>query len=174
MRRRLLSIAFFVCLVASVSLMAMWVRSYGHNDRASGHFGTGHGFQIASNYGRVVLYIGNSGLGSYFTTAVVSPGPSRRLSANLQALNGPHYTGVPNPQLALSNFGFDGYVNGTGRFLILPYWFLMLGAGSLAIICRLRWPPRFTLRSLFIATTLLAVVMGISVWLDRGWIGIWI
>jgi hypothetical protein len=30
---------------------------------------------------------------------------------------------------------------------------------------------RFTLRSLFIATTLLAVVLGMSVWLDRAWIG---
>jgi hypothetical protein len=33
------------------------------------------------------------------------------------------------------------------------------------------WPWRFTLRSLFIATTFLAVVLGMIVWLDPAWIG---
>ena len=33
------------------------------------------------------------------------------------------------------------------------------------------WPWRFTLRSLFIATTFLAVVLGMIAWLDRAWIG---
>jgi hypothetical protein len=55
---------------------------------------------------------------------------------------------------------------------MLPYWFLVLTSGSLAMICRLRWPPwRSTLRSLFIVTTFLAVVLGMSTWLDRAWVG---
>jgi hypothetical protein len=34
------------------------------------------------------------------------------------------------------------------------------------------WPPwRFNLRSLFIATTFLAVVLGMIVWLYKAWIG---
>jgi hypothetical protein len=33
------------------------------------------------------------------------------------------------------------------------------------------WPWRFNLRSLFIATTFLAVVLGMIAWLDRAWIG---
>jgi hypothetical protein len=85
-------------------------------------------------------------------------------------LNAPFYTG-PLPQLALSDFGFDAFVLGSGRCLILPYWFLTLVAGSLAMLCRLRWPLRFTLRSLFIATTFLAVVLGTIAWLVRAWIG---
>jgi hypothetical protein len=36
---------------------------------------------------------------------------------------------------------------------------------------RLRWSPRFFVRSLFIATTFLAVVIGMIAWLDRAWIG---
>jgi hypothetical protein len=32
-------------------------------------------------------------------------------------------------------------------------------------------PLRFTLRSLFIVTTFLAVVLGMIAWLDRSWIG---
>ena len=51
------------------------------------------------------------------------------------------------------------------------YWFLVLTSGSLAMILRIRWPVRFKLRSLFIATTFLAVVLGMIAWLDRAWIG---
>jgi hypothetical protein len=36
---------------------------------------------------------------------------------------------------------------------------------------RITWPSRFTLRSLFIATTFLAVVLGTIAWLDPAWIG---
>jgi hypothetical protein len=55
--------------------------------------------------------------------------------------------------------------------LVLPYWFLVLASGSLAMAFQLRRPWRFNLRSLFIATTFLAVVLGMIAWLDRAWIG---
>jgi hypothetical protein len=35
------------------------------------------------------------------------------------------------------------------------------------MLCRLRWPWRFTLRGLFIATTFLAIVLGMIAWLDQ-------
>jgi hypothetical protein len=54
---------------------------------------------------------------------------------------------------------------------VVPLWFLVLTSGSLATLFRLKWPWRFTLRSLFIATTFLAVVLGMIAWLDRAWIG---
>jgi hypothetical protein len=52
----------------------------------------------------------------------------------------------------------------------LPYWFLALTSGSSAAILRLCWPWRFTLRSLFIVTTFLAVALEMIAWLDRAWI----
>jgi hypothetical protein len=55
--------------------------------------------------------------------------------------------------------------------MIVPDRFLVLTSGSLAMALRLRWPPRFTLRTLFIATTFLAIVLGMIAWLDRAWIG---
>jgi hypothetical protein len=58
-----------------------------------------------------------------------------------------------------------------GWQLYLPFWFLVTLSGSLAMICQLRWPWRFTLRHLFIATTFLAVVLGMIACLDRSWIG---
>jgi hypothetical protein len=53
----------------------------------------------------------------------------------------------------------------------MMYWFLVLMSGSLAMLFRMGWPWRFTLRSLFIATTFLAAVPGMIAWLDRAWIG---
>jgi hypothetical protein len=72
----------------------------------------------------------------------------------------------------LTALGFEYHDHDT-RFLmlILPFWFLVIVSGSLAMFCQLRWPPRFTLRSLFVAMTFLAVVLGMIVWLDRAWIG---
>jgi hypothetical protein len=39
------------------------------------------------------------------------------------------------------------------------------------MLFRLRWPWQFNLRSLFIATTFLAAVLGMIAWLDHSWIG---
>jgi hypothetical protein len=69
-----------------------------------------------------------------------------------------------------SNLGFAGQLS-PYVVVMLPFWFLVLVSGSLAMLLQLRWPWRFNLRSLFIATTLLAVVLGMIVWLDRAWIG---
>lgn len=70
-----------------------------------------------------------------------------------------------------AHFGFFVQHSWANFFLVLPFWFLVLGSGSLAMICRLRWPWRFKLRGLFIVTTFLAVVLGMIAWLDRAWIG---
>jgi hypothetical protein len=53
----------------------------------------------------------------------------------------------------------------------VPYWFLVLASGSLSMLFRMRWPWQFNLRSLFVATTFLAVVLGMIAWLDHSWIG---
>jgi hypothetical protein len=75
------------------------------------------------------------------------------------------------PQSFLAPWGF-AYQSGLGlSVLMLPYWFLALMCGSLTMIVQLRWPLQFTLRSLFIATTFLAVMLGMIAWLDRAWIG---
>jgi hypothetical protein len=46
-----------------------------------------------------------------------------------------------------------------------PLWLAVLLTGTLIVIPWLRW--RFTLRTLLIATTLVAVVLGLIVWLSR-------
>lgn len=61
----------------------------------------------------------------------------------------------------------------SGGFLdvIAPCLILVLTSGTLAMIFRMRWPCRFTLRSLFIVTTFLANVLGMIAWLDHSWVG---
>lgn len=51
--------------------------------------------------------------------------------------------------------------------IVLPYWFLVLVSGSVtvgAIFCHV---PRFRLRTLFIATTVVAVLLWFIVWMTR-------
>ena len=71
----------------------------------------------------------------------------------------------------LTSLGFSTFNKSSNLIAVVPYWFLVLASGSLAMAFRLWWPWRFTLRSLFIATTFLAVVLGMMVWLEMGWIG---
>jgi hypothetical protein len=55
--------------------------------------------------------------------------------------------------------------------VMIPFWFLTLAAGLSSMLLRLTWPWRLNLRSLFVLTTFLAVVLGMIAWLDRAWIG---
>jgi hypothetical protein len=73
----------------------------------------------------------------------------------------------------LNRWGFTEGTTSMGfRLLIVPFWFVTLLGGALAMVFQLRWPPwRFTLRSLFVLTTFLAVMLGMIAWLDRAWIG---
>jgi hypothetical protein len=159
MLRRLLNIASIVCLVLCVVLMGMWVRSYHADDTLSGRLSAEHGFSIESIPGRLILFEG-TGLYTWAIATVRAEGSKTHVKPK--------------------NFGFAVYYYGMAGtsaaapffMLVVPYWFLTLVSGSLAMLLRLRRPLRqFSLRSLFIATTFLAVVLGMIAWLDRAWIG---
>jgi hypothetical protein len=53
----------------------------------------------------------------------------------------------------------------------VPIWFLNVAFAGIALLFWLPSSRRFSLRSLFIATTFPAVVLGMIAWLDRAWIG---
>jgi hypothetical protein len=66
-----------------------------------------------------------------------------------------------------NRFGFGKFVNPkliNTSTLILPHWFPVLISASLTILPWIRWTMRFSLRTLLIATTLIAVVLGLVVW----------
>jgi hypothetical protein len=47
--------------------------------------------------------------------------------------------------------------------LLVPFWFLVSAAALFAAVPWIEWPKRFTLRTLLIAMTLVAVVLGLIV-----------
>lgn len=63
-------------------------------------------------------------------------------------------------------FSFD--FSGDTKSMVVPFWFL-IGA-TCAFWMPLSWPtirPQFSLRTLLIATTLVAVVLGLAAWVAR-------
>ena len=167
MLRRLLNIASIVCLVACVALMGTWVRSYNGYDEVRGHLGTSYGFSLASTSGRVI-----------FHRMQIAPSDwPWRVISDERIVDAPPFQGL------WRRLGFLGQFNRNTTNIELPYWPLVLVSGLLAALFRVEWtmgfarwalrfrfPRRFTLRSLFVATTVVAVVLGLIAWLDRVWL----
>lgn len=71
-------------------------------------------------------------------------------------------------QASRSYLGFYSSHVRTKTYLCIPYWFLALGFAAFAYVScpplgQIRW--RFSLRTLLIVTTLVAVVLGLVVWM---------
>jgi hypothetical protein len=62
-------------------------------------------------------------------------------------------------------FGFYYEITTSSWTVEFPYWMAVLGTGSAAAAPWFRY--RFTLRTLLIATTLVALVLGLLVWTAR-------
>jgi hypothetical protein len=156
MPRRLLNIASIACLVACVALVGLWARSYRWVDRSEGRLST-------SRYIYVVSVAGQVGFGvdaevprpNMLLWRIISE-PAEQWIRDLGTIKWSKFWGCF--ELSRSQF-------------MVPYWFLVFASGSLAMLFRLRWPMRFNLRNLFIATTFLAVVLGMKAWLVHPWIG---
>ena len=155
MFRRLLNIASIVCLVLCVALMGIWVRSYDLRTRL---LATTRSINIGSVQGRLMLIPSENG--EWWWEAVGNHTSDPPDSAHLSF-----------PPGTSNLFGFYACPSWKKSALIVPYWFLVLTSGSLAMALRMRWPPQFALRSLFIATTFLAIVLGMVAWLEWAWIG---
>ena len=140
MKFRKLRIAWsVVCLVACVLLIVLWVRSYFACDTLQIYFNS-QTFRLDHLHG--VMY------------------GRTTLSKN----SGPDYwlldTGQPQ---RLGKTHIFPTVGGFGAFV--PFWCPALLAGILAAAPWLHW--HFSLRTLLIATTLVAVVLGAIVWLNH-------
>ena len=135
-----LRIAFSAaCLIACVLLIALWVRSYWWVD--------------ATNFS---------------PDAIVSVKGNICVDEMILMLRDPS-----NPSLTpISHFW--GYSFATGGSiegeagLTIPYWILVLAIAALGLIAGAPWINwHFSLRTLLIATTLVAVVLGLLVWAAR-------
>ena len=144
MRFRKLRIAWSVGWgVVVVLLCVLWVRSYWWWDNFSGGF-------VQSVRGTTFFYLPpNTTKATWDQTPmnnaatmlwekILGPGPSARF----------------------------GVMRGSGiRVVLLPHWFDILFVASIAAAPWLRW--RFSLRTLLIATTLVAAVLGLIAWMAK-------
>ncbi len=141
--RSLRVVALVVCSLACVLVVALWVRSYRAEDRASGNYSTSTGVRLYSSRGWVVCskntaqkYPWSLELGSDFW---LQPGDDR---LNFR---------IPS----------DFFRGAAFASVSIPHWCLLLASVGLAATSWPRKSYRFSLRSLLIATTLVAIVLGL-------------
>ncbi len=152
MKHRKLQIAWSVAWgIVAVLLIALWVRSYWWCDDLVGPLGATRSFYVWSDKGHIGV-----GLVGQRMRSLADGGPWAIAS---------EWTGDVPPEFAalpwLPTWAQE-------RCVIAPNWSLLLLTGMIATAPWLHWSRRFTTRTLLIATTLVAVGLGLIVWLSRG------
>jgi len=141
-----LRIAFSAtCLVMCVLLIVLWVRSYRWMDHVQLNLPGTRGGLISSRGGRL-----------RFTLAENIPGHFAYLSTKVSNSS---VTPLTTTRLG---FAFESSTLATRTDVIIPDWFVVTVSVAFATIPWLR--SRFSLRTLLIATTLVAVVLELIVW----------
>jgi hypothetical protein len=152
MNYRKLRIAFTAaCGALCLLLIVLWVRSYSFEDRASGHV-SWVGMRLYSSRGWLVLFRNDARTSGPYDWDVslaseywLQPGDTRlQFSLPVSFLGGPTYSNVS-----------------------IPHWAAILAVLVAAPIPWIHWPPRFSLRTLLIASTLMAVFLGLIVMMLR-------
>ena len=149
MKFRKLRIAFSAaCLIACMLLIELWVRSYRKCDQCWGHFPNGTTFEIDS-------------ISGYVWAGIVHwnyPSSLMLRTSQLSKESEEKYANLPK-------FRFMEQIGGSGLgtcVFAAPHWFLIILALGVAAVS---WVPlRFSIRTLLIATTLVAVMLGLIVW----------
>jgi hypothetical protein len=147
---RYLRIAFSAtCLIACVLLIALWARSYTWGESYTWDFGQAY---CSASYLRgaiVVRSLDASHRGDLTTGYGWGRAPRQRLDETFPV----HF------------YGFYFRKASGDLTLIVPMWFLIIVSISCAAAPWLAW--KFGVRTLLIATTVVAVVLGIAVWLSK-------
>ncbi len=160
MLRRLIHLASIVCFANCLALMVMGVRSYCYSDDINTRLGPHHGLEVQSTPGLLSF--------EQYSLSMPSVWPATMSSAENKGQQELLYRKL----IPMNRLGFAGSFSWPKQKWMLPYWFLVLATGLLAIGLRMQWPPwRFSLRTFFVTTMFLAVVLGMMTWLDRSWLG---
>jgi hypothetical protein len=144
-----------ICLTACVLLVALWVRSYWRGDRLylfykwSVTLQSFRGSQHFAVYARPWSNIKHS---------KTQPDPRRIWHWKL--------TSRPMPNGDFAEPGFDWLGDDDGFELFAPHWCSVVVFAAIAAAPWIRWSRRFSLRTLLIVTTLVAVGLGMVVYLS--------
>jgi hypothetical protein len=140
LRFRKLRIAWSVgCGIACLLLIALWVRSYQYCDRSSI---VSRVFGFSTEGVLIFEWTGNLPLQQFFNSLMKDPSRSF----------------VPQKGF----LGFSTEWHPDIRYVQAPHWFPVSLATTLAALPWIHW--RFSLRTLLIATTLMAVILGLIVY----------
>jgi hypothetical protein len=164
MKYRKLRIAWsLLCGILCLLLIALWVRSYSRWDQLAGIWFANNSVLIMSVRGTVYGgYSTTDGRRTWSWSSFTNP----RLSNAPQFPDGMIIADIgPNALRGIElNLGPMGF--GTGfQSVLAPHWFLVMVSFTLAGIAWLPW--RFSLRTLLIAMTLVAVGLGLAVYAAR-------
>jgi hypothetical protein len=135
-----------VCGILCAVLIALWVRSYKSEDRVSGAINS-VGVRLYSSRGWIVCFR-NNGIGPAQYTWSIELGRNYWLTPTDSRLR------FSSPAVF---FGKAATAN-----ISIPHWPIIAIAVALAVAPWLRY--RFTLRTLLICMTLIAVALGLVVW----------
>jgi hypothetical protein len=149
-----------ICFTLFLAVIVLWVRSYSWKDRIEYHKNSTR-LAVVSVLGDVYFGAhifppdGPTSEGSWgsFTSQV-----TKQMTDNID-------TELTNHSLGL--LGFRYYDTGAITYIVMPYWFISI---FFALLCGLPWYWRrfnFSLRTFFIAFTVLAMVLGFIGWLIR-------
>jgi hypothetical protein len=150
MKYRKLRIAFTaMCGIVCLLFVVLWVRSYKSEDRVSGHLGS-VGVRFYSSRGWIICFKNNA----------IGPG-QYPWSIDL----GADYWLAPNDSRLRFSSPADFLSGAATSNISMPHWFVIVIATSLAMVPWLRW--RFSLRTLLIAMTVIAALLGTIIALSR-------
>lgn len=142
---RIAAAGFFVLL--AIALIGLWVRSYYYFVAVSGPVGTQHYLDSSSSLGVVntVVVPEAASFGWTVWTTRIDPGPHES-------------------RLREGFFGLRLEITDVQIHFALPHWFLVACSFALAAVLTFKRTWRFSIRSILIAMTLLAVALGIGVY----------
>ena len=165
MRLRKLRIALYIaCGIACMLLIVLWVRSYVYSDGLAGPVSETKGLMVGSLAGAIQFRLDDrkwSDAGSFHwrkTTESVAD-----LNEALEALH--QLQAKLGSKQAFTRIDMTTRIGWDGDTLFLPYWLLVLVTGSLAGAVGMQRPYRFqfTLRTLLVGMTLVAIVLALIV-----------
>jgi hypothetical protein len=169
-----------IALAGSCFLVAMWARSYSMADvLVHGPVGNDDFIELVSNRGRVIVLQLHNQFASTprsWERKSVSVnegrpfpfGQVRKYESFLGFgwIRGPirsqaSYQVNLNSVVAVVRHSYVFYDVPPCTGVIVPYWFLVLFSGVIAVVPHLHWQPQFSMRTLLIVMTLAAMLLGL-------------
>jgi hypothetical protein len=146
--------------VAAVLSVALWVRSYRARELVCGLVGN-NSVLLQSVHGEIGLSI-QPWTAPPFDRIVKSDPKAPQVSLWQSSWQSPELPGIS------IGFGIRWWRSENGVILAtIPHWCPVIALATLAAAPWFHSPKRFSLRTLLIATTLIAIMLGLIVWLTR-------